>query len=76
MPGCANRRDKHPELSFHTFLLRNDSMQKRWIAGIRRDEGDVFKVTQSTVVCSVRFISDDFISHPGAERLKTEHPKK
>ena len=70
VPGCSNRRDKHPDLSFHTFPLGNEALRKRWIAGIRRDEGADFKVTQSTVVCSIHFASDDFIVHPGEAGLK------
>ena len=59
VPNCSNRRDKCPGLSFHG-LSANEGLRKRWLAAIKRDVGQHFRVTSSTVVCSTHFTAADF----------------
>jgi hypothetical protein len=49
----------HGVVSYFTFPTDQD-MRRKWIIAIKRDEGDCFKVTKSTSVCSVHFEDTDF----------------
>ena len=80
VPGCSHRRKSHPNLSFHP-IPADEGRRKRWIVAIRRDEGEHFRVTGNTVVCSEHFTSDSyhsphlFASAPGvrvSRRLKND----
>ena len=59
VPGCQNRRNKLPCVSFHAFP-RTGPTRRSWIIAIKRDEGPKFKITESTVVCSEHFSPDNF----------------
>ncbi|XP_065888497.1 THAP domain-containing protein 2-like [Dysidea avara] len=59
VPQCTNRRNKNPELSYHTFP-KTAELKKKWIMAIQRDEGPTFKVTNNTVVCSAHFVPSDY----------------
>ena len=59
VPSCSNRCDKCPSLSFHG-LPANEGLRKRWLVAIKHDVGQHFRVTLSTVVCSVHFMAADF----------------
>ena len=54
----TNRRNKNPELSYHTFSKTAEL--KKWIMAIQQDEGPTFKVTNNTVVCSAHFVPSDY----------------
>ena len=55
MFACANRREKRPDLSFHSFP-RNPDLKEKWIQAIKRVEDGVnFTQTKNTVVCSEHF---------------------
>ncbi|CAN7978528.1 unnamed protein product [Ixodes persulcatus] len=63
VPLCNQRGSIDPsgnKVSYHGFP-RDAAMHKKWIVGIRRDEGPYFKVTKSTKVCSKHFRPFDFI---------------
>ena len=55
VPLCTNRRDKCPNVRFHCFP-REDQLRIRWLVVIRRDEGEFFRISGSTVVCSDHFL--------------------
>ena len=52
--GCTNRRQKNPDLSFHSFP-RSNSLRREWIQAIRREVGKEFAIMANTVVCSIHF---------------------
>ena len=78
VPNCSNRRDKCPGLSFHG-LPANEGLRKRWLAAIKRDVGQHFRVTSSTVVCGAHFTAADFSTGArqgsGEIKLKTRRLK-
>ena len=59
IPLCTNRRNKQPNLSFHTFPRNPDALGK-WIVAIRQDEGSSFRVTVNTIVYSAQFKDEDY----------------
>ena len=59
VPDCNNRRNRNPELSFHTFP-KNKEQKRKWILAIKWDEGPAFKVMNLTVVCSAHFSPSDY----------------
>lgn len=59
VPECSSRREK-TGLSFHKFP-KDGELRKRWIIGIKRDEGPAFKVSDHTVVCGKHFAESDFV---------------
>ena len=54
VPLCENDSRYKENLSFHHFPV-DENIRKEWIAKIRRDVGEFFQVTKSTVVCSAHF---------------------
>ena len=81
VPGCSNRREKRSDLSFHPFPAQEDR-RKRCVVAVRRDEGEDFRITDSTVVCGEHFTLDSyhspalaFTTQPGSRvsrRLKND----
>ncbi|XP_033739285.1 THAP domain-containing protein 3-like [Pecten maximus] len=63
VPFCTNDSRKAAtsdlKISFH-LIPKAESLKKRWIVAIRRDEGPLFKVTSSTYVCSEHFTPEQF----------------
>lgn len=47
------------QVSYHKFPT-DMQMKKRWIAAIKRDEGQYFTVSKATKVCSEHFVESDF----------------
>ena len=59
VPHCTARRDDGMLRSFHHFP-DDSERKKKWLLGIRRDEGAHFIVSRCTVVCSDHFLDSDF----------------
>ena len=64
----THRRNKNPELSYHTFP-KTAELKKKWIMAIQRDEGPTFKVTNNTVVCCAHFVPSDYAVGQRQSRL-------
>ena len=61
VPLCTSRRDDGQMRAFHHFPPPEQaSFREQWILAIRRDLGDSFQISASTVVCSGHFIDDDY----------------
>ncbi|XP_046558816.1 uncharacterized protein LOC124267872 [Haliotis rubra] len=72
VPTCSNdsRYPSGRNLSFHN-IPKDQDLRKRWIISIRRDEGPLFKVTDSTHVCSAHFNENSYQrTLTGIRRLK------
>ncbi|XP_056313043.1 uncharacterized protein LOC130228638 [Danio aesculapii] len=68
VPFCSNSKKKQPYLSFHSFPS-DESIKRRWIWAIRRDEGEEFTVRKgSTFVCAMHFTDDEVRVHPQSGR--------
>ena len=63
VPHCTARRDDGMMRSFHHFP-DDSERQKKWLLGIRRDEGAHFNVSRCTVVCSDHFLDSDLSKIP------------
>ncbi|XP_044165648.1 THAP domain-containing protein 10-like [Acropora millepora] len=59
VPFCNATSKKNKSLRFHRFPKKK-GLKDRWIAKIRRDEGDYFAVTENTRVCSKHFCEEDY----------------
>ena len=59
VPLCHSKSSREKELSFHRFP-KCESKKKTWKVRIRRDEGELFTITEHTRVCSVHFTADDY----------------
>ncbi|XP_064462707.1 uncharacterized protein LOC135373434 [Ornithodoros turicata] len=63
VPLCKQRGTKDSDgnkVSFHRFP-NDETLYKKWIIAIKRDEGKDFQVTKCTKVCSKHFRACDFI---------------
>lgn len=67
VPECEGDARYDSSLSFHRIPKNND-LRKIWISKIRRDEGDLFKITNNTRVCSKHFSEEDFLPTDNAGR--------
>ena len=52
VPFCHSKSSREKELSFHRFP-KCESKKKKWKVKIRRDEGELFTITEHTRVCSL-----------------------
>lgn len=72
VPGCTTYGypiiPGHGKISYHNFPPAGDPLRKQWIINIKRDESDLFKVTSSTVVCSLHFTKENLEYHPFSGR--------
>ncbi|CAN7945074.1 unnamed protein product [Ixodes pacificus] len=60
-------------VSFHRFP-RDATIYKKWIAAIKRDEGQFFQVSAATKVCSRHFLAEDFVSKVASgQRMLHDH---
>ncbi|XP_005172048.2 uncharacterized protein [Danio rerio] len=68
VPFCSNSKKKQPYLSFHSFPS-DESIKRRWLCAIRRDEGVEFTVRKgSSFVCAMHFTEDEVRVHPQSGR--------
>lgn len=68
-PGyiCENGKS----ITFHKLPLKNKELLDKWIAKMRRDPGQYFKVTDHTRICSRHFKDEDVHQTPsGRRRIK------
>ena len=59
VPRFSNGRRTSPLLSYHSFPLSSE-LRKHWLVALRRDEGENSRVSESTVLCSERFLRKIF----------------
>lgn len=52
----------HGLVTFHKFP-EDPTLKAQWITNIHRDEGELFKVTEHSKVCSLHFTSDQWEIH-------------
>ena len=52
VPLCHSKSSREKELSFYRFP-KCESKKKKWKVKIRRDEGELFTLTEHTRVCSL-----------------------
>ena len=75
VPLCTNRRDKCPNVRFHCFP-REERLRARWLVAIRRDEGEFFRISGSTVVCSDPFLPSDYPPWSDVNGESGEHARR
>ena len=59
VPRFFNGRRTSPSLSYHSFPLSSE-LRKHWLVALRRYEGANSRVSESTVLCSERFLRKIF----------------
>ena len=59
VPFCNATSKKNKNLRFHRFPKKRE-LKDQWIVKIRREEGDLFAVTENTHVCSKHFCEEDY----------------
>ncbi|KAL1416270.1 hypothetical protein MTO96_028103 [Rhipicephalus appendiculatus] len=50
------------KVSFHRFP-NDPEMRKKWLVAIKREEGPLFRVSNTTKVCSNHFVETDYLSN-------------
>ena len=75
VPGCTNRRDKYPTISFHSFP-KEEPLRSRWVHLVGRDEGKNFVISSSTVVCGHHFEEDCVFPSVGSDEGKEATAKR
>ena len=72
VPGCNSdsryENNNTEVIWFHSFPS-DKTIRKAWIIKIRRDEGPLFNITRSTVVCSLHFKPSDYKWSPVRKTL-------
>ncbi|KAL1481045.1 hypothetical protein MTO96_050519 [Rhipicephalus appendiculatus] len=48
------------KVSFHRFP-NDPEMRKKWLVAIKREEGPLFRVSNTTKVCSNHFVETDYL---------------
>lgn len=58
---------KNDKVRFHSFLLKNEELSKKWLVAMKRED---FVTTKHSRICGNRFISLDYYP-PSRTLLKT-----
>ncbi|XP_060587731.1 THAP domain-containing protein 2-like [Ruditapes philippinarum] len=69
VPLCYSDARYDNTIHFHK-IPKDDTLKKQWIFNIRRDEGEHFKISSTTVVCSKHFKQEDYTWTPVRKCLK------
>ncbi|XP_052801896.1 histone-lysine N-methyltransferase SETDB1-like isoform X2 [Mya arenaria] len=69
---CNSNGRYDSEISFHKFP-KDENIRKQWVVKIRRDIGNDFQISKTTVVCCKHFKTEDYV---GWTPSKTRRLKK